>query len=78
MTTKTESNPGSQFTDSPIVTIGPQSNVDKVTPTSEAWKVLVLQQLAMYTVTVPAVQTTNNGTYHFLSRYNIAAMKVQQ
>ena len=49
MTMKTESNP--HFTDSPTVTIGPQSNVNKVTPTSEE---STSTPTVTYTVTVPA------------------------
>ena len=59
MTIKTEFNP--QFTNSPTVTIGPQSNVNKVTPTSEE-STRLSTPAATYTVTVPAAQTTNNPT----------------
>ena len=58
-TTKTESNP--QFTDSPIVTIGPQSNVDKVTPTSEE-STSTPAAMYTYTVTVPTARTMNSST----------------
>ena len=59
MTMKTESNP--HFTDSPTVTIGPQSkfNVDKVTPTSEE---STSTPAVTYTVTVPAARMTNSPT----------------